>query len=52
MMFPYFMVITAMVGGYWLFSLSDRNNNEASVLYGIVGLVWALACLGVAAHNV
>lgn len=28
------MVITAMVGGYWLFSLSDRNNDEASVLYG------------------
>lgn len=50
-MFPYFMVIAAMVGGYWLFSLSDRNNGDGSLLYGVVGLVWALTCLGIAAHN-
>jgi len=51
-MFPVFMVIVAIIGGWWLFSLSDRNNQEASVMYGICAALWCAACLVIAAINV
>jgi hypothetical protein len=47
--FAIFMVIVGMIGGWWMFKLSNENYEEASFGYGALGLIWALVCLGIAA---
>ena len=52
MMFSVFMVIAAMVGGWWLIDLSfksnDVNHDGAAVAYWVAGVIWCAACLGMA----
>lgn len=47
--FAIFMVIVAMIGGWWMFTKSDENYEWASLGYGGIGLIWAVVCLGIAA---
>lgn len=46
--FAIFMVIAAMIGGWWMFKLSNENYDLASGTYACVGVLWGAACLGMA----
>ena len=41
-----------LLGGWWLFKLSEEHHAEASFLYGFLGTAWAFACLAIAANLV
>lgn len=46
--FMIFMTLAAMVGGAWLFKLSDDNYGEAALAYALGGTAWAAICMFIA----
>lgn len=45
----FIFLVAAMIGGWWLFDLSAKEEQEASLLYGFCAVAWCAGCLAIAA---